>query len=245
MLLQNTEASMTNRRLGVKPGMALEVHCSLSKLGFVDGGAETIINAIKQVVGNDGAIVMPSFLLSPNLPLNETDRKLGLTAKIRILQGDDELNAMGIVSDTFRRMPDVITGQGIFRVSAWGRDADKHSLGFQHLIDTNGWALLLGVDIYRLSSMHYVEDSLPAEISNRFKPSKEALELYPADQWFIEAWEPPVKPWYTIQDRAYENGFIRDGMIGNGKCMLLQVREVVELYRQALQTDPFGLYGLK
>lgn len=94
---------------------------------------------------------------------------------------------MGIVSDTFRKMPDVITGQGIFRVSAWGKDADKHSLGFQHLIDTNGWALLLGVNIYRLSSMHYAEDSLPTEIKNKFKPSKEALERYSEDQWFIEA----------------------------------------------------------
>ena len=247
MSLMVTKLDVENglRKLGVKTGMALEVHCSLRKFGHVDGGAATIINAIKLVVGNDGAIIMPSFMLSPNLPLNDTDKELGLTLKIKILQGDDDRSAMGIVSDTFRKMPDIITGQGLFRVSAWGKDVDKHSLGFQHLIDTNGWALLLGVDIYRLSSMHYVEDSLPAEIKNKFKPSKEALELYTEDQWFIEAWEPTIKPWYTIQKRAYENGFIKDGMIGDCKCMLLRVREVVELYRQALQTDPFGLYGLR
>ncbi len=232
------------RELGVTAGMALEVHCSLSKFGYVDGGAVTIINALKHVAGNDGAIVMPSFMLSPNLPLNDTDKELGLTVKIKILQGDEEPSAMGIVSDTFRRMPDVITGQGIFRVSAWGRDAGKHSLGFQHLLDSNGWALLLGVDIYRLSSMHYVEDSLPAEIRNKFEPSKAARELYPEDQWLIEAWEPSTKPWYTIQNKAYEKGFIKDGMISDCRCMLLKVREVVELYRQALQTDPFGLYGI-
>ncbi|HEX2945674.1 MAG TPA: AAC(3) family N-acetyltransferase [Clostridia bacterium] len=233
------------RDLGVTNGMALEVHCSLSKFRHVDGGAETVINALKHAVGNDGAIVMPSFMLSPNLPLNDTDRELGLILKIKILQDDDERSAMGIVSDTFRKLPDVITGQGLFRVSAWGRDADKHSLGFQHLLDTHGWALLLGVDIYRLSAMHYVEDSLPVEIRNRFEPSKEARELYPVDQWLIEAWEPSVKPWYTIQNRAYEKGLIKDGMIGDCKCMLLKVREVVELYRLALQTDPFGLYGIK
>lgn len=233
------------RKLGVKTGMALEVHCSLSKFGHVDGGAATIIDALKQAVGKGGAIVMPSFMLSPNLPLTDADIELGLTLKIKILQGDDERSAMGTVSDTFRKMPDVLTGQGLFRVSAWGKDADKHSLGFQHLLDTNGWALLLGVDIYRLSSMHYVEDSLPNEIRNMFKPSEEARKRYPEDQWFIEAWEPSIKPWYTIQNRAYEKGFIKDGVIGDAKCMLLQVREVVELYRQALQTDPFGLYGIR
>lgn len=232
------------RKLGVENGMALEVHCSLSKFGHIDGGAITILNTLMQVVGKDGAIVMPSFMLSPNLPLSDKDKELGLTVKIKILQDDKEKNAMGVVSDTFRKRPDVITGQGIFRVSAWGKDADKHSLGFQHLIDIDGWALLLGVDIYRLSSMHYVEDSLPVEIKNKFKPSKEARALYPDDQWFIEAWEPSVKPWYTIQNIAYEKGFIKDGLIGDCKCMLLKVREVVELYRQALETDPFGLYGI-
>lgn len=233
------------RKLGVKNGMALEVHCSLSKFGYVDGGAATIINALMQVVGKDGAIVMPSFMLSPNIPLNDTDRKLGLTLKIKILQNDEERTAMGIVSDSFRQAPDVITGQGIFRVSAWGKDADKHSLGFQHLIDQNGHALLLGVDIYRLSSMHYVEDSLPDEIKDKFKPSYEARELYPEDQWFIESWEPSAKPWYAIQNKAYEKGYIKDGFIGDCKCMLLNVREVTELYRQALDTNPFELYGIR
>lgn len=232
------------RKLGVKNGMALEVHCSLSKFGYVDGGAATVINALMQVVGKEGAIVMPSFMLSPNIPLNDTDRKLGLTLKIKILQSDEERNAMGIVSDTFRKMSDVITGQGLFRVSAWGQDADKHSLGFQHLLDQNGHALLLGVDIYRLSSMHYVEDILPDDIKNKFKPSNEARKLYPDGQWLIEAWEPSVKPWYTIQNKAYENGYIKDGYIGDCKCMLLKVRDVVELYRQALETNPFELYGM-
>ena len=83
------------RKIGVKTGMALEVHCSLRKFGHVEGGATTIINAIKQIVGNDGAIVMPSFMLSPNLPLNDTDKELGLTLKIKILQGDDERSAWG------------------------------------------------------------------------------------------------------------------------------------------------------
>lgn len=243
-VITGSEIESGLRKLGITTGMALEVHCSLSKFGHVDGGAITIINALKNVLGNDGTIVMPSFLLSPNLPLNDIDRALGLTAKIKILRDDNERSAMGIVSDTFRKMPDVITGQGIFRVSAWGKDAGKHSLGFRRLLDSNGGALLLGVDIYRLSSMHYVEDSLPVEIRKKFEPSEAARELYPEDQWLIEAWEPSTKPWYTIQNKAYEKGFIKGGMIGDCKCMLLKVRDVVELYRWALQTDPFGLYGM-
>lgn len=244
--MTKTEIEEKLRQLGVKRGMMLETHCSLSSFGHVDGGATTIIDALKSIVGIEGAIVMPSFKDSLNLPLNETDQRLGLTLKIKLLHGDEERSGMGIVSDTFRKMSDVKTGEGQFRVSAWGKDAEMHAAnGFNHLIVSGGYALLLGVDIYKMSSMHYVEDVLPNEIKKLFRPSEEALKIYPESEWFIEAWVPPTKPWYTIQDRAYEKGYITDIMIGTGKCMLVQIDNVIGLYKQALQTDPYKLYGLK
>jgi aminoglycoside 3-N-acetyltransferase len=232
------------RRLGVRPGMALEVHCSLSQFGPVEGGADTVIDALIQAVGQDGAIVMPSFRLSKNLPLTDEDRQLDLTLKIRILPEDAEHSAMGIVDDIFRKRPDVITGSGIFRFSAWGRGAARHVTGLQHLIDSGGYALLLGVDIYALSAMHTVEDVLPEAIRARFRPSPEALARYPANEWFIEAWSPAAKPWYQIQAAAYAQGYIADTTIGQARCLLLPVRPVVSLYRQALLERPFELYGL-
>lgn len=97
----------------------IEVHCSMSSFGNIQGGGDTIINALKNAVGKEGAVVMPSFKLSPNLLLTDNDKKLGLKQKIKKLASDDEKTAMGIVSDTFRKMPDVVTGDGLFRVSAW------------------------------------------------------------------------------------------------------------------------------
>ena len=231
-------------RLGVRAGMMLEVHCSLSSFGRVDGGAETVISALKQAVGVNGAIVMPSFKHSPPLALNASDKEMGITLKIRYLKDEGERTSMGIVSDTFKGMADVLTGEGDFRVSAWGKNADKHSQSFQYLIDSGGFALLIGVDIYRMSTMHYVEDCLPDTIRDRFKPPEEVKAIYPESEWFVETWTPPVKPWYTIQASAFAKAYISDTMIGNAKCMLVQVKETIELYRQALINDPFALYGL-
>jgi aminoglycoside 3-N-acetyltransferase len=244
MELTGDDLSRGLNQLGVRPGMALEVHCSLSSFGHVTGGVETVIDTLMRAVGRDGAIVMPAFRLSPNLPLTEDDLRIGLTQKIRILPEGEARSAMGIVADTFRKRGDVRTGGGIFRVSAWGKDLEKHSAGFQHLIDGGGYALLLGVDIYRLSSMHYVEDALPEAIRDRFKPNEAARKKYPEGQWFIESWLPPVKPWYRIQEEAYAKGLIADATIGGAKCMFFPVRPVIELYRKALLDDPFGLYGL-
>jgi aminoglycoside N3'-acetyltransferase len=233
------------KALGVTKNMQLEIHSSLSRFGHVDGGAETIISALMNTVTEYGSIVMPSFLLSPRLPLTESDRKLGVKVKLKILSLDsDERSGMGIIADTFRKRPDVLTGEGIFRVSAWGREKAINSKGFSNLMENDGLALLLGVDIYRLSSMHYVESLLPEEVKAVFRPSEEVQEIYPPNQWLVETGEPPVKAWYKIQEEAYRRGSIKDGMIGRCKCMLFKINDVVGLYKHALETDPLGLYGL-
>ena len=240
------EADIVNglQKIGIRPGMALEVHASLGALGYVEGGADAVIRALMAAVGPEGAIVMPSFRLSRPLPLTEADRALGLTLKIRILDPDETPSGMGAVADTFRRRPDTLTGEGLFRVTAWGKDARIYAKGLRHLINTGGYALLMGVDIYRLSAMHYVEDALPEAVKEKFRPSEAAVRLYPQDQWFIEAWSPACKPWHTIQQAAYDRGLITDGFIGGAKCMLLPVKPVIFLYREALERDALGLYGL-
>jgi aminoglycoside N3'-acetyltransferase len=233
------------QEIGVRPGMELEVHSSLKSFGYVEGGALAVIDALKETVGSNGSIFMPSLRLSPSLELTDTDKELGLTCKIKILEPDAEHSAMGLIADTFRLMPEVVTGEGVFRVSAWGKSSDKATSGFQYLIDNGGKALLLGVDIYRLTAMHYVEDLLPQRIRDIFKPSEEVNKLYPPDQWFIETGLPPVKPWYTIQSMAFEKDVIKVGQIGNCECMLFDIWDVVGLYQQELKNNPYHLYGIE
>ncbi len=152
------------RELGLREGMYIEVHSSLSSFGQIDGGAETVILILQNII----------------------------------------------------------------------------TLHFK-----DGYGLLLGVDIYRLSSMHYVESILPNEIRDIFKPSDEVQSHYPKDKWYIETGNPPEKAWYKIQDQAYKNGYIKDITIGNAKCMFFKVNHVINLYKKALERDPFELYGMK
>ena len=53
------------KALGLEQGAAVEVHSSLSSLGYVEGGAPTVIKALIEVVGEQGAIVMPADRISP------------------------------------------------------------------------------------------------------------------------------------------------------------------------------------
>jgi aminoglycoside N3'-acetyltransferase len=244
-MLTQSDIETGLRNLSVQPGMMLEVHSSLRAFGYVQGGAETVIAALQNTVGPQGAVVMPAFRLSRKLPLTQEDTALGITLKIRYLREGETSSDMGLIADTFRQMSDVCEGEGHFRVAAWGNDANVHAhAGFQHIINHGGYALLLGVNIYRLSAMHYVEEAMPAAVKARFAPSAEARAHYPADEWFIESFAPAAKPWYEIQAQAYAAGLITEGMIGDCKCMFFPVKPVVELYRQALLTRPYELFGL-
>ena len=65
-------------KLGIEPGMILEVHSSLSSFGELDGGAITVIDTLKELVTDEGSIFMPALRLSRELELTEEDRELGI-----------------------------------------------------------------------------------------------------------------------------------------------------------------------
>lgn len=232
--------------LGIEKGMILEVHTSLSSFGELEGGADTVIETLKELVTEEGSIFMPALRLSRELELTDDDKKLGITVKIKILDPDTERTAMGIVADTFRKKPDTFTGRDTISTSGWGKHGKEALIGgLDYAIHNGGKALLLGVDIYKLTAMHYVETITPDDINAKFAPNEEVNRIYPPEKWFIEAGHPPVKAWYKIQDIAYKKGLIKEIYIGGCKAMFFDIWSVVSLYENELRNDPYGLWGME
>ena len=48
------------KEVGLKSGDTVMVHTSLGKMGYVCGGAQTVIEALMEVVGDSGTIMMPT-----------------------------------------------------------------------------------------------------------------------------------------------------------------------------------------
>ncbi|MCR2806680.1 aminoglycoside N(3)-acetyltransferase [Paenibacillus soyae] len=48
------------REAGLAEGQTVIAHCAMRKLGFVVGGAETVVRALLEVLGEEGTLVMPS-----------------------------------------------------------------------------------------------------------------------------------------------------------------------------------------
>lgn len=48
------------REVGLEKSDAVMVHTFLKRMGYVCGGAQTVIEALMEVVGEDGTIMMPT-----------------------------------------------------------------------------------------------------------------------------------------------------------------------------------------
>ncbi len=78
-VIQSADAPLTRagiaqelRDMGLKRGDLVLVHTSLSALGWVCGGAQAVIEALFDVVGSGGTLVMPGFSLDLSDPAGWT-----------------------------------------------------------------------------------------------------------------------------------------------------------------------------
>ena len=60
-MVTKNELKESLKSLGVCKGMTLEVHSSLSSFGELEGGAETVIDTLKELVTEEGSVFMPAL----------------------------------------------------------------------------------------------------------------------------------------------------------------------------------------
>ena len=64
------------KMLGVKEGETLNVKASMKSIGFVEGGAKTLIDALVEAVGPKGTIITDSFVSCYRLPLDKKSQAI-------------------------------------------------------------------------------------------------------------------------------------------------------------------------
>jgi len=239
------------RELGIGWGAVLGVHSSLSSLGYVEGGAEVVLEALFETVGEAGTLVMSTYLVGPPLELTSDDLRWGITWKIRRIAFDDLItpSGMGAISDAFRRHPQVVRWyHPVHSVSAWGKDAGYYCQSFKPLVGAGGKILLLGVKMDRCSALHIAEEMvpLPEDIRQlmRWEVPEELHKIYPPDQWVIGcqgAWG----DFLIVQAEAEKRGMIQTAQIGAAKARLFDAKPMVELYTELLRQDPYRMFGIR
>ena len=148
------------RALGVKEGDVLMVHSSLKSMGLVEGGAETVIGALRAVLGEEGTLMLPAL-------------SYATSCKDLYFSNLETPSCVGLITETFRKMAGVRrTNHPTHSVAVIGkyRDAvcdgwelDDTPIGphspFRRLADfENGKILLLGCPFARNTFRHGVEE---------------------------------------------------------------------------------------
>ncbi len=234
------------RALGLGKGAIVGVHSSLSRFGYVEGGADAVIDAILETVGPQGSVVFPTYSNNrENLERTPEEIELGVTWKYRVLPYAPATASCwtGRIPDTFRRRKGVVRGTNpTHSLSAVG--PKKHDLaeGWGGLLDLDGHILLLGVDLRCCSSMHLAERGvqLPERIMKRITPPAELRERTRREN--VHFGYGPYPAFGLMEGPCSKHGIMRTCRIGEAEVKLLRLRELIDLYARALTDNPDMFY---
>ncbi|MEA3402042.1 MAG: AAC(3) family N-acetyltransferase [Armatimonadota bacterium] len=222
------------RALGVGPGMTIMAHSSLSSLGHVEGGAETLIEALIEAVGPEGTVAMPAMPGSGVFDVETSPSTVGTVTEVfrtypgvkRSFHPSHSACAIGpkadyLLADTLQQP----TAVGV--ESPWGRLSRL----------SEGYVLLLGVDQDRNTLLHHPEEIVRAPylstierqyVDEHGNVQTKTLELFPG----------PHRDFIGLEPLLREGRAMRIGKVGDAVARLMHAGTTVEIVVEALREDP-------
>jgi aminoglycoside N3'-acetyltransferase len=220
--------------LGVREGGVLLVHTSFRATRPVEGGPAGLVAALRDALGPDGTLVMPSWTGDGDEPFDPT----------RTAAAAD----LGVVADTFWRMPGVVRSDQPFAFAAAGPHAERVTagplplpphgpdspVGRVHQLD--GQVLLLGVGHDANTTLHLAElvADVPYRLPNHITVLRDGV---------------PVRVEYGENDHCCQRFALADewlgsrqlqeeGKVGHAHARLARSRDIVSLAVAELTRDP-------
>ena len=236
------------RELGMQPGMTVMVHTSLSSIGYVCGGAPTVIQALLETVTDSGTIMMPTQ------SWKNLDPEIGVHPEV----GEDDwqvirdnwpaydkrttpTQTMGAVAELFRQWPGSLRSDHPARsVSANGKYAayltEDHNLSnifgdgspIGRLYELDGNVLLIGVGYDKNTSLHladaradYPSKHLSTEHSAVMENGKRVWKAY--DTLYVDG-----EDFIQIGEAFEQDHTVSKVQLGHATLRLMRQRELVD-----------------
>lgn len=246
------------KNIGISAGDLLVVHSSFKSLGYVEGGAECVIAALKDVLGAEGTLVFPTFTYSTSYADS-------------YFSNVETPSCVGYLSEYFRKTEGVIrTNHPTHSVAIWGKLQNELNAGVE-LDDTpmgihspyrkfakyGGKILMLGCSLAHNSFMHAMEEVVESPYALR-----DHQEYTMVDEQgnvtkrkicrhnFTRPNGPGIKQRYERTLDVLDEGDYTIGQILEAKSVLinsaaLEVKAAAKMRQEPLYfvDDPHGLYA--
>ena len=249
-MLTLTDLITEFRALGLRPGDTLLVHSSYKSFGGVEGGPQTVIDALLEVLTPEGTLIMPCF---------NFDFCKGEPWDVRSTPSH-----MGILTELVRKDPrSCRVFHPIYSFAIIGKHQEmlcrhryKSSYGrdsvFGRLRELDGKMMIIGLSYTNsLTFFHHVE------------------EMEGVDYRYMKAFTGQVTDWdgSTYQDTFYmlvrdlekgvvtevdpmgalmeEAGIVTVRKIGQATVKLMKANEVYQFTAREMKRDPFLLYRIE
>lgn len=229
------------RDAGLGPGDAVLVHSSLRSVGPIDGGSETVVSVMLDLLGPSGTLMVPTFTYTRNLPKPWFDSRTtaGLT---------------GALAEAVRQWPGSIRSlHPTHSVAAIGSHADEMTTGhlqvralgigspIDRLAQAGGKVLLIGVDHRANSTIHVGEEHAGAAKVTWYDHKLEAMvRLSSGELVSHELDDSPScsAAFNAIEGPLRDRQLVIDGKVGGAPLQVMRGSDVVDLVVSLLRDDP-------
>ncbi len=235
------------KEVGVNKGDIIMVHSSISSFGKLgtfekDFLLQSLIDSLKESVGNKGIIIMPTFTYSffKNEPYDVKNSK----------------STVGVLTEYFRKQPDVnrtihpthsvaICGRHKDMLLNIGKDSfDKASI-FGKLHQMNGKIVFLGVPFHKACTfIHYIEQihgvpyrymkKIEGKIINGNKKYEDEFDFYYKYACFFNSF-------LNFEKHLLKKGLIKEVKIGHSTISMIQCDDLLKEGCKLLEKDIFFL----
>lgn len=230
-------------RLGIDRQGTLLVHSSYKSMGGVEGGPDTVLDALSKYM-EEGLLVLPTHTWA------------NINAENPRFDVENTPVCIGMLPERFRKRPGVIRSwHPTHSVAALGRDAAAFTAGDERfdtpcargsawgkLLDRQATIMLVGVDLRRNTFIHGIEEWV--DIPGRMTAEREQLYTVLPDGTAISVpsrrhcglnWS---EHFWKVDDVLREEGAMTLGRFGDAEVRICDTVRLTEVLTRMLQANP-------
>ena len=230
------------RKMGLKPTDAIMVHSSMKSIGPVEGGAETVIDALREYF-SEGLVMMPTHTWAQMGPEHT------------LFDPATEPACVGILPNLFMKCEGVVRSlHPTHSIAACGKDAVEYIKGeedcttpcspggcWDRLRDINAKILLIGVTHIRNTFIHSVEEIY--DVPERLTQEPVNFQIRMPDgsikdvavHRHYNSYTAHISESYDKLEKAfYDTGAATRGYLGDAECILCDAKSVFEVTGKVL-----------